>query len=209
MGSQLCLTDPAALVIADTSAVINLLATGCAEAILRLLPNRLRVVNTVVAEVDEGRRRGRHDAGLLNSLVATELVEIVRLSQSGEEWFEKLVIGHATETLDDGEAATISYALEHKGLALIDERKANRICAERFPSLNTAFTVDLLAHPRLEERLGRQALANAVFNALQEARMRVSLQRVQWVVDLIGRERVAQCKSLPNSVRIATQRNMV
>jgi predicted nucleic acid-binding protein len=203
------LTDPAALIIADTSAVINLLATGCAEAILRVLPNRLHVVNTVVAEVDEGKRRGRQDAGLLNSLVAADLVEIVRLSQIGEEWFESLVIGHATETLDDGEAATISYALEHKRLALIDERKANRICSERFPGLSTAFTVDLLADPKLEERLGRQILAEAVFNALQEARMRVSLHRAQWVVDMIGRERVAQCKSLPNSVRNAAQKKVV
>jgi hypothetical protein len=79
VGSQLCLTDPAALVIADTSAVINLLATGCAETILRILPNRLRVVNTVVAEVDEGRHRGRGDAGLLNSLVAAALELGLRL----------------------------------------------------------------------------------------------------------------------------------
>jgi predicted nucleic acid-binding protein len=58
---------------------------------------------------------------------------------------ETLVIGHATETLDDGEAATISYALEHKGLALIDDRK----CAERFPSLNTpARRDDVLAGTR-------------------------------------------------------------
>ena len=99
MGSPLCLTDPVAIVIADTGAVINLLATGCAEAILRILPNRLRVVDTVVAEVDEGRRRGHRDAGLLNSLVAAGLVEIVTLSPIGEEWFESLVIGHAMETL--------------------------------------------------------------------------------------------------------------
>jgi predicted nucleic acid-binding protein len=166
-----------------------------------MLPNKLRIVSAVVNELEEGRRRGRQDAGILDRLVSSGLIEIVKLSQVGEDWFEKLVIGRATETLDDGEAATIAYAIEHNGLAIIDERKANRICGERFPSLSIAYTVDLLAHPMLEEGLGRKQLAEAVFSALQYARMRVSPEKLQWAIQLIGLERAAACPSLPNSVR--------
>jgi predicted nucleic acid-binding protein len=201
------LNDPAVLVVADASAVINLNATGYAREIIRALPNPFVVVNAVMAELEEGQRRGRQDAHLLNGLLSDRLVEIVRLNELACEWFEGLVIGRATETLDDGEAATIAYAVEHLALALIDERKANRICAERFPELSIASTVDLLGHPKLEETLGRQALADAVFNALQYARMRVSFHKAGWVVDLIGRERAAICSSLPNSVRFANPKS--
>ena len=201
MGSLSFLTDPAVPIVADASAVINLNATDCAREIVRALPNRLVVVDVVRGELEEGRRRGRRDADLLNELVSASLVEIVRLSEFAGGWFEGMVIGRATETLDDGEAATIAYAVEHQAVALIDERKATRLCADRFPELRIASTVDLLGHPKLEEILGPQALADAVFNALQQARMRVSIHKTEWVVDLIGRERAAVCNSLPKSAR--------
>jgi predicted nucleic acid-binding protein len=57
------------------------------------------------------------------------------------------VVGPAQTTLDDGEAATIAHAVALNGVALIDERKANRICTERFPELRIASTVDILVHP--------------------------------------------------------------
>ena len=98
--------------------------------------------------------------------------------------------------------ATIAYALEHNAMALIDERKANRLCSERFNALHTGCTVDVLMHAAIETALGRIGLAEAVFNALYYGRMRVPAGRhVDWVVNLIGPERAGQCASLPRSVR--------
>ena len=48
------------------------------------------------------------------------------------------------KTLDDGEAATLASALELGGTAVIDERKALRICSSRFAGLITASSLDLL-----------------------------------------------------------------
>ena len=81
-------------------------------------------------------RNGRNDADALCTLAATGLVEIVRLGNVGIGYFTALVSGSAAQTLDDGEAATIAYALECSATALIDERKANRICAERFQRID-------------------------------------------------------------------------
>jgi predicted nucleic acid-binding protein len=201
MGSQTCLIDTAALVVGDASAVINLNATGCAREIVRALPSRLVVVDVVLAELDEGRRRGRQDAGLLNELVTTGLVEIVKLSDLAAQHFEELVVGPAATTLDDGEAATIAYAMEQRGIAVLDERKANRICAQRFPELLLGCTVDLLAHLEVQGSLGKETLADAVFRALYYGRMRVFPQHIEWVIELIGTERAAACTSLPQSVR--------
>lgn len=198
-----CLNDPAAVLVADASVAINLNATGFAEPILDALPNRFAVVAEVMLELEDGRQRGRTDADALDALVAAGRVEVVRLGNPAVEQFTALVSGSAAETLDDGEAATIAYALEHGATALVDERKANRICAERFPSLVTASTVDVLAHDAAVSAVGRNGLADAVFNALFHGRMRVPAQHVDWIVTLIGAERAERCVSLPRSVRPA------
>lgn len=119
----------------------------------------------------------------------------------------ELVIGPAATTLDDGEAATIANALAHAGTALIDERKATRLCAERFPQLRLACTDDVLNHPEIQRQLGAQALSDAVFNALDSGRMRVLPQHLEWIVELIGVERAALCQSLPRRVRVSSEQS--
>ena len=198
-----CLTDSTLPVVADTSVIINLNATGYSEAILGALPNRLLVVEDVSCELAVDSRTGRNDAEALSALVAQGRVELVRLGDIGTQHFISLVSGPASQTLDDGEAATIACALEHGATALIDERKAIRICTERFGALATGCTVDIFAQNDVQRVLERDPLANAVFNALYQGRMRVPAHYVGWVVNLIGRERAAQCRSLPASVRAA------
>lgn len=195
------LSDSESVLVADASTAINLNATGCSEAILNALPNRVVVVDLVADELEDGRQKGRNDADKLGELVAAALIEIVTLGQEGLTYFESLVVGAARETLDDGEAATIAYAAESGTLALIDERKANRICARRFPKLRLGCTVDVFANVAVQRALGRQKLADAVFNALQSARMQVLPHHIEWVVGLIGIERASRCCSLPHSVR--------
>ncbi len=205
MECRSCLNDPAALVVADASVAINLNATGFADSILDALPNRFVVVEEVALELENRQRHGRNDADALNTLVAADRVDIVRLGNLAKEYFTVLVSGPTVETLDDGEAATIGFALEQSATALFDERKARRLCAERFGALAIGCTVDLLTHDRIELALGHNKLVEAVFNALKHGRMRVLPQHVDWVVDLIGPERAAQCASLPRSVRYSYQ----
>jgi len=200
MGSRNRLTDPAALV-GDASAVINLNATGCAREILRALPQRFLVVDVVSSELDRGRSRARNDADILKDLATERLVEIVKLDDVGEAHFEKLVVGPAAETLDDGEAATIAYAASAEMTAVMDERKATRLCAILFPKLAISSTVDILCDVEVGLALGNTALGNAVFRALKDGRMRVLPRHVQWVVDLIGPGRAARCSSLSRHVR--------
>ena len=201
MECQSSLNDPTTLVVADTSVAINLNATGFVASILEALPNRIAVVEAVALELENGRHRGRDGADALNTLVAAGRIDIVRLGNPGIEFFTSLVSGSAAETLDDGEAATIAYALEHEATALIDERKANRICAERYGALAAGCTIDILAHDWVGAALGHSRLADAVFNALHRGRMRVQTCHMDWVINLIGNERAAQCVSLPAAVR--------
>ncbi len=196
-----CLTDSTLPAVADTSVIINLNATGYSEALLGALPNRFLVVEEVSFELEVDSRTGRNDAEALSALVAQGSVELVRLGDAGTQHFTSLVSGPANQTLDDGEAATIACALEHGATVLIDERKAIRICAERFGELSTGYTVDIFTQDDVQRILTRDTLADAVFNALYQGRMRVPDHYVGWVVNLIGEERAAQCRSLPAAVR--------
>lgn len=203
MTRRSCLRDSTVPVIADTSVVINLHATGCGETILEALPNRFFVVSQVLEELEGGRQTGRNDAAAIAGSVASGRVTVAHLGGAGQGYFLDLVSGSAARTLDDGEAATIAYALEVEphGIPLIDERKANRVCAERFADLLTGSTIDVLAQDAVQAALGRGRLAEATFNALSAGRMRVLPHHVRWVVDLIGPERTTQCPSLPRSIR--------
>ncbi len=202
MGSLTSLTDPDALLVADASAIINLNATGCAAEILRVLPNPLAVTDVIPAELETGRRRGRRDADFLQELVTAGLVSVVTFNDAAAGHFERLVVGPAAMTLDDGEAATIAYAVANGSVPIIDERKAKRICSEYYPSLPQACSTDLFAHDDVLSTLGRPRLALAVINALQIARMRVLPHHRKWVLDLIGPDQAALCNSLPLFMRV-------
>lgn len=202
MGSLTSLTDAQALLVADASVIISLNATGYASDLIRALPNRLVVVDVVPQELELGRRNGRRDADLLSELVANGVLEVVSLGNEAERHFESLVVGSAAETLDDGEAASIAYAVAHGGVALIDERKANRICADRFPQLQVVATTDIFMHPDVARALASDQLAQGVVNALRLARMRVLPAHVDWVIALIGPEQAALCPSLPKTARV-------
>jgi len=189
--------------VIDTSAAINLMASGFAAEIVSALPNRMIAVDTIPAELEPGRRRGRPHADLFEKIVASGGIEIVSLSETAVGLFESLVIGPAAETLDDGEAATLAYAVDTGAIPIIDERKATRICDRMFPTMRLGSTGDLFAHQAVQNRLGRDRLGRAILNALQQARMQVQPHFVEWVVELIGSDKAIQCPSLPRSARLS------
>ena len=205
MGLPTSLSDDDRVLVADTSTVINLNATGCAEAILRALPCRVTMVDAAVEELRDDGSRGRNDASKIAALVVADLIEVVTLDSSGQVHFEGLVIGTASETLDDGEAATIAYAAQASAVALIDERKALRLCTSRFPHVRLGCTVDLFVHPAVRRALGASVLADAIHRALLDARMRVLPHHLAAILDLIGPKRAALCPSLPRYVRARCQ----
>jgi len=191
--------------VADSSTVINLIATGCAPTIIRAIPNPIVAVEVIPDELDTGRQRGRLHAERLKELVGSRDIEIVKLSDAGWQHFETLVVGPAEQTLDDGEAATIAYAADCGAVAILDEKKGTRLSTIRFPGVGVITTVDLLLHPQVRLSLGAQQFSDAVFAALRDARMAVFPRHVDEIVRLIGLERAALCPSLPKACRVSVQ----
>lgn len=187
-------------VVADTSAVINLNATGHATEILEIFPSAPAITISVRAELRAAGDRGRHDFGSLEELAFAGSLRVVGVG-AGAAIYQSLIEGKARETLDDGEAATIARAAAYGCSALIDDRKARRICSERFSDIPILYSVDLLLHHCVRNVLGEQGQTEAIFRALRDARMRVPFKRLPEVVALIGKDRAAACPSLPKSVR--------
>lgn len=201
MGLPNCLLDPSKPLVLDASVAINLNATDSCVRILDAIPNPVVILDIVSRELEAGRAKGRTDADVVASLVASGRAEIASLCAECEGNFLAMVCGSGSATLDDGEAATIAWAVSHGSTPIIDEKKGLSICQDRFPSVQAATTTDILAHDRVLAELGRDDLGDAIFNALIAARMRVQERHIPWVIDMIGSSRAQLCHSIPLHIR--------
>lgn len=203
MISSSFLTDPQTTLVIDASVAINLNATNRAVEIISALPTMVVVTQNAIDELESGTRNGHDDARQLQELVARNLVSPVAMGEHSLNVYETLIDGSASCTLDDGEAATIAYAIEVGGVAVIDEKKARRICREMFPSLRLLSTVDLLLNDLVAIALGGIGQAESIHAALVVARMRVPEDKLSLVLSVIGEERALECVSLPKAARMA------
>ena len=195
--------EPDVPVVTDASVIINLNATRTAAAVIECFPNRFLVTDTVRRELLTGGSRGHGSWGGLEALIHDGSIELVELEPGDGPAYRSLVEGGFGETLDDGGAATIAYAVGRGAVALIDERKARRICADRFPTLRLASTADVLCHGLVKKRLGATGQNDAIFLALRDARMQVvPRERIRELVERIGAARAAECPSLPRWARV-------
>ena len=205
-----CLTDQDPVIVLDASVVINLLATAHTEAILQALGTDLIVVGNVVREIDQGEGNGRPESKQLDELIDKKFLRTADLFGPTLTHFFDMVSGPTSDTLGDGEAATLAYAYDNRFVAAIDEKKATRIATERFQSLKLVTTIDILAYEPVRAKLGRSALAEATLRALTLTRMQVRENQFEWISQLIGEGNVATCASLKRLARCRPdQRNFM
>ena len=153
MSHQSSWLERTASLVCDASVWINLVATGRVDDILRSSPAELVITTTALGELENGRAKGRQTATEVARLIEIGLIREVSLSSDDEVVFLDLVAGPTSLTLDDGEAATIAYALGSGVGALIDERKATELCADRYSGLIVMSTTDLLLADPLKASL--------------------------------------------------------
>lgn len=187
--------------VADASVWINLLASGRAVDVLRALPRPTIIPSIALGELERGRDKGRSAHARITPLIAAGFVTAIDLPEEAEDVYLSLVAGRASQTLDDGEAATLALALHLGATALIDERKATCIAAARFPLLTVATSTDLLLSTQVRAVLDGDQLADALFASLIEARMRVPDHLLDEVCACLGSDRTRMCLSLPARVR--------
>ena len=189
--------DPGTVLVADTSFWINLAATEYPAEILHALAAPVILADAALEDLKRGQARGRQSVEVVEALLAAGHTRVEALPPSALPAFAGLVAGEAADTLDDGEAATLALAHAIGGIAIIDEKKGRRLSAARFPALPLTYTVELLLSSTVGGFLGQPRLNEAIFAALNVARMRVPAEMLAAVIGLIGPERAKLCPSLP------------
>ena len=184
--------------VLDASCAINLLGTGTAELVLRAIPAAVLIEEHPFREVRRHPIEGRDHTTELASLQRHGLLEVVSLSEAGNRIFRDSGETSLDLELDDGEAATIAYAVSEgeSTVPVIDERKATRLFKGRWrgrPIIDTVTLFQLLVR---HERLRSNEARDAIHSALLYARMQVAPGMRPWVVDLIGQQRASECPSL-------------
>ena len=184
--------------VLDASAIINLLGTGLAPEILALLNTNVLAERIAFDEVIRHPLPGVDHADAMSELTRSGLLLVQDMDRPAREIFRDLTSGDLTSGLDDGEAATIAFAIRHSPacVPVIDERKAANLFARRWTDRSVINTVAILSDRRVTKHITRTRLADAVYSALMHARMRVPPDWRAWVDELIGPERVASCSSL-------------
>ncbi len=205
MKSISCLSDAFETVILDSSVVVNLNATGYADRILLSLPGNVLIPNAVIGELERGTLAGYTDATDLRELLDQKIVQKLPLSKPAQTEFVALVSGATVGSLGDGEAATIASAHTTGAWAVIDERKARRICQERYGSINLASTVDVLSHTDVVDAFTADEFSTAIFAALEVARMQVQPGHMDWIIRHVDPEKLDHCVSLPRAIRLAAK----
>jgi hypothetical protein len=103
-----------------------------------------------------------------------------------------------TTELGDGEASVIAYTVTQNHCAVvIDEKKARRICEEKFKLSPIFCTVDLFQHYFFRVKPNEQEFRQLLFNAIKIGRMRILKEKHEiWVKEVLGADLIQQCPSL-------------
>jgi predicted nucleic acid-binding protein len=179
--------------VIDTSVLINLIASDDITKILTGLSSEILITESVFRELKKHPKDGRECGPLLNPLVEQGLLKRVKLLPQALELYLEL-----TSELGDGEASVIAYTVTQGQCAVvIDEKKARRICQERFQLSPIFCTMDLLQEYFFRVNSNEQEFRQLLFNAVKIGRMRILTdEHERWVQEILGTELIQQCHSL-------------
>jgi predicted nucleic acid-binding protein len=129
--------------LSDSSTLINILATGIPESILRVFPDGIWICTAVQAETLYLRSENPDSAPepiSLDPLIANGALQLTGIEDRGEA---ALYVELAAD-LDDGEAMTLAIAHIRGYHAATDDKKARRVADERLRIPRLLRTSDLL-----------------------------------------------------------------
>ena len=199
MRSVSCISKFETPLVLDASVFVNLSATGYADRILEAIPVEVLIPAPVVTELLNSIKLGYNDAIALRPLLEEGIVSPLDIPRKAQLDYLELVSGSTASSLGDGEAATIASANALNAWAAIDERKARRVCENRYQNLKVSSTVDLLTHHDVTAAFSDRELSVALIAALEIAHMHVPDEHLCWVAQHIGLDRVEALSTLPRA----------
>ena len=182
------------MLILNTSAVLNLIGSGKPRLIiLNLAPHKVLVPKAVEQEI---QNELGDPTSSLAGLISDRVISIIEANAEITELALELAGAPSPDNLDDGESFAIACAACTGAAIGIDDRKARRITADRWPGLEQKFSFDLLAEAAVNAVLSRAEYADLLYCAMKNTRMRIPKESRAAVIQLVGLERARECLSL-------------
>jgi hypothetical protein len=182
-------------VVLDTSVVVNLLASGHPETILRALGVRRVIVAVTSREILRHPLDTSRKGDPMAPLIEAGVIEQIPLDPAAQPRFMELVGAVAPDGLGDGEAAALACGELLMLPVALDETKGRRVAQQKLPGVRLVCSGAIFLCPAVKAALGTD-LGDAVYSALVHARMRILAEHDSAVRKLIGDERANQCPSL-------------
>ena len=159
-------------IVLDASAIINLLGCGDMQSVLRALSVVCLVEEKTLNEVERHPVPGYDHRPVIRDLQESGALKVERMSELEYRIYISLIQGNMTARLDSGESAAI--ALSSRGHpVVIDENKARRVLAQRFPGTKFCSTLRLLLTAGKRDSWTLEAVQHLVLSARKHARMGV------------------------------------
>lgn len=179
---------PAGPLVLDASVLFNLLGTGRSTELLRALGVPCWVEERTAAEIR--RMPGqRTESAPLQPLIDDGCLNLLRMSEQAYETYLTLLSGPSTDTLDDGESAAIALAVDGLGSVVLDDKKARRILATRFPDVRSGTSFSLIVEAARRAEWSEQMLRDAVSMARSVSRMAVVFHERALFAELLAVDR--------------------
>lgn len=158
----------ASILLNDASVLLNLLATGCFEAIATAINKQFAICTSVEAEV---RSLRDPETGKMIPVDIKPFFQsgILRLLELEGEQEEALYVEQAA-IVDDGEAMSLAIASVRSLEVAIDDRKARRLAGERFPELCLWTTPEILKLWAEQSKCSKAILCSTILSIEAAAR---------------------------------------
>ena len=188
--------DGQAKIVTDTSILINLECCGIGKEIVQLIDNPFVVTEGVADEV--GGKQGKFYESsriFMEGLLSANLLEVVRLSDEEIEVSQRMT--RMENGLEEGEATTIAVAKSRGYIPIIDEKRGRAYALNELGNVIIGRSIDVLLHSKVRSTIAGSLIREAVYFALRDAKMNISPNQLNFVIELIGKDRARACVSLP------------
>jgi hypothetical protein len=159
--------------VLDASFLINLLATQECKALVEAINLHCVTTDAAAREVLRHPVTGKAFSDPEEAIEWLQPVVAHGLDPDGVARYIDLVAAPPPNGLGDGEAACIAAAHRLGYGICLDDGRARRIVAECYPDLSVWWSIELLAHPRVEKVLGKERVAECIVRARTFGRMRM------------------------------------
>ena len=192
-------------IVIDASVLINLLATGSSEAILKNLHRSVVITTEAYMEVRRDPLKDRPASEVIERLEEQGLLfrRDIELRE-GQEIFDFLT-NDLPLVLGRGEAATIGLCQSLQLTAVIDDKQGRTVALDYSNIPNLIGTMDLLGYDKVYSGFSRGDYRKIILNAAEFGRMYFPPEWGEWVEKLLG---VTVAKTIPGLAGYYKQKNL-